>query len=238
MQIQQSHDRTADFYDADANEYDSLRFVSRAGRYNHEAQISIVQELLPLKTGRTLEIGSGTGRFTSGIADRAGELFIFDVAQQMLETATRAVPSAEPALADATRLPIKSAAASTLVCLNVLNHIPDYALALREFSRVLEPGGLALLNFNNLNSPYFIPGKVVNHRKRAFRADVFSHWLTWRDFTRTMAETGLALTEARGHMPIPGRSPGLLVPAGERLDTWLRSRPSLAPAPILLATKR
>jgi SAM-dependent methyltransferase len=234
----QLEERTAGFYDSDATDYDELRFRTEAGRRNHDSQIELIESLLPAETGRTLEVGSGTGRFTRVLAPKASDYFIADVARQMLVSANAATPSTQPVMGDATRLPVKSASIDTLVCLNVLNHIPAFDQALKEFARVLKPDGRLLVNFNNLRSPYFIPGLIVNSRKRAFRADVFSHWQTWSAFCDALSGAGLTIAASRGHLHIPTKAPQPLVKAGSRLDSFLRNRASLAPAPILLAKHR
>ena len=48
--------------------------------------------------------------------------------------------------ADVTALPFASASLDAVASLDVLEHVPDYALALREFARVLRPGGHLVLS--------------------------------------------------------------------------------------------
>lgn len=48
--------------------------------------------------------------------------------------------------ADLTCLPLPDSSVDVLVCLQVLEHIPDDAAAMREIGRVLSPGGLAIIN--------------------------------------------------------------------------------------------
>ena len=47
--------------------------------------------------------------------------------------------------ADVTALPFGDASLDVVASLDVLEHVPDYATALREFARVLRPGGVLLL---------------------------------------------------------------------------------------------
>ncbi|MFT3897965.1 MAG: class I SAM-dependent methyltransferase [Thermomonas sp.] len=46
---------------------------------------------------------------------------------------------------DATALAFGDASLDAIVCLDVLEHVPDFRAALREFARVLKPGGALLL---------------------------------------------------------------------------------------------
>ena len=56
--------------------------------------------------------------------------------------------------ADVTALPFGNAGLDAVASLDVLEHVPDYAAALREFARVLRPGGVLLLSV-----PY-VPGNT------------------------------------------------------------------------------
>ena len=56
--------------------------------------------------------------------------------------------------ADVTALPFGDASLDVVASLDVLEHVPDYATALREFARVLRPGGVLLLSV-----PY-VPGNT------------------------------------------------------------------------------
>lgn len=62
---------------------------------------------------------------------------------------------------DLTRLTYADGEFSTLIATEVLEHIPDYKLALREMARVLRPGGRALLTFPWLGKDRY------DHLKRA-----------------------------------------------------------------------
>jgi SAM-dependent methyltransferase len=57
---------------------------------------------------------------------------------------------------DAQRLPVRDGAVDTVLCLAVLNLVPDPARALAEMRRVLAPGGVAVLEFVQ-NAPLY-PG--------------------------------------------------------------------------------
>lgn len=46
---------------------------------------------------------------------------------------------------DATALALDDGSLDAIVCLDVLEHVPDFRAALREFARVLKPGGALLL---------------------------------------------------------------------------------------------
>ena len=53
-----------------------------------------------------------------------------------------------------------------VVCLGVLEYLPDYSAALTEINRVLRPGGLAVLALPSRLSLYNISDQIVNHTLR------------------------------------------------------------------------
>lgn len=48
-------------------------------------------------------------------------------------------------LSDATALPVEAASFDVILCTEVLEHVPDPAAVVREFARVLKPGGRVIL---------------------------------------------------------------------------------------------
>lgn len=88
-----------------------------------------------------IDVGCGTGRWSVRFPAIG-----FDLSPAMLGMAARKPTLAgHLAVADATRLPVRSRSADLVVCSLVLGHIRNASAALREFARVLEPGGTLLL---------------------------------------------------------------------------------------------
>ncbi len=228
---------TREFYDRDADSYDSTRWTSLAGQYNNQVQTDLVRNLLPHTHGPLVEIGSGTGRFTSLLADQGDPLVLVDVAVGMLRKAHMRVATALPVLGDICRLPLPDDSMAGLVCLNVLSHVRHYGIALREIGRVLRPGGFALLNFNNLTSLYVLPGFIVNRRGRSFRARVYSQWIMWSSFRSALDAAGLRIEVSRGHLNLPTKVPKPLFHLLARIDRQVRNRARIAPYAFLLVVK-
>jgi ubiquinone/menaquinone biosynthesis C-methylase UbiE len=102
--------------------------------------------LAPQPGERLLEIGPGTGYYTFAMAERAGQVDVFDIQQEMLdhvmrEADRRGVTNVQPALGDAQALPYAENSFDAVVLVAVLGEIPDQQQALREVERVLKPGG-------------------------------------------------------------------------------------------------
>ncbi|MEM8548336.1 MAG: class I SAM-dependent methyltransferase [Pseudomonadota bacterium] len=107
----------------------------------------------PLQNGdRVLDLGCGEGRHVISVyLEQAVEAFGVDLSLGDLQTANTKFSdfrSEEPgrhfglANANALELPFANNSFDKVICSEVLEHIPDYAGALREIQRVLKPGGL------------------------------------------------------------------------------------------------
>jgi SAM-dependent methyltransferase len=98
---------------------------------------------------RVLELGCGTGLFWRALADRVGpdwSLVLTDFSEGMAREARRITSSlpcrAEVAVVDAQAVPFSDATVDVVVAKHMLYHVPDRDRALKEFRRVLAPGGV------------------------------------------------------------------------------------------------
>jgi ubiquinone/menaquinone biosynthesis C-methylase UbiE len=122
----------------------------------------MISDLVSLERGgRYLDLGCSAGLYARNLAralgDR-GEVIGIDISPSMLKEAARRARKAgvKPsfARADAHSLPFADASFSGAVCGGTLNELGDPARALRETSRVLEPGGrLAIMGILRTRSP-------------------------------------------------------------------------------------
>ena len=106
----------------------------------------------------TIDVGCGTGRWT----ERLSAIGV-DLSPAML-----AIAAAKPglrgrlAVAGATSIPIMSCAADLVLCALTLGHVSDPVAAIREFARILTPGGTLLLTD-------FHPAAAAQGWRRTFR---------------------------------------------------------------------
>lgn len=107
------------------------------------------KKIIPLATGRVLEVGIGTGlnlRFYD--KSKIDKLVGIDPAEQMHALARKRSSSlalpVELRSLSAERLPIESASFDCVVCTYTLCTVPDPSAALAEMRRVLRPGGKLL----------------------------------------------------------------------------------------------
>jgi SAM-dependent methyltransferase len=101
--------------------------------------------------GRCIEVGCGPGRMTGALAERFDEVLALDVSPAMLERARANVnaPNVEFRPVSGDRLDrVEQGVADAVICYLVLQHLPSrrvIASYLREFARVLAPGGEAFV---------------------------------------------------------------------------------------------
>src|SRR5438132_13469194 len=119
--------------------------------------------------GRELavEIGPGLGRVAMAMAEHFDRVIGIDVSSEMVEKARRFVtdPSITFEVGDGTTLkPVPDGCADLLYSFTVLQHIPKVSVIdgyLSEAARVLRPGGVAALQWNNDPHPWRWRGKAI-----------------------------------------------------------------------------
>lgn len=134
-----------------AHEAIRTRFNERAPHYDesdmHRAVAAAVAAFVSLTNVETvLDVATGTGLVLRSILDRQliPNLVGIDLSPGMLAVAKRELPSATFHMADAAALPLPDASVDLVTCVTALHIIPDTAAAIREWRRVLKPGGRAV----------------------------------------------------------------------------------------------
>lgn len=129
----------------------SARIAIYEHRTNPQDWYSWVGERLPLE-GDWLEVGAGTGALWSRVDHRTRgvRLTLADFSPAMCAR-LRAVPGGAVVRASAVRLPFRDGSFDGLVANHMLYHLDDPAAGLREFARVLRPGGRLAVSANGRN---------------------------------------------------------------------------------------
>ncbi|MEV5412500.1 class I SAM-dependent methyltransferase [Thermopolyspora sp. NPDC052614] len=108
--------------------------------------------------GPVLDVGAGTGRWTSVLAERfgAGDVLAVDLNAAMLGRLRAALPDVPAVRAGALALPLADASMGAVVCWNALQALPDASAVIGEIGRVLMPGGtFSLLTFRGADDPLY-----------------------------------------------------------------------------------
>lgn len=134
-----------------------------------------------------LDIGTGTGT-AAGLATGGGRRIVgLDAATGMLEIARREVPGVEFVEADFTNLPMADGSFDVLIAAHALLFADDRVATLREWLRVVSPGGRISLSVPG-------PGDVV---PATVLHNVYDQYgITWGDDYPTEAELGGWATKA------------------------------------------
>jgi SAM-dependent methyltransferase len=91
-----------------------------------------------LARGRLVDVGAGAQPYAPLFRGRVDRIVTVDYPG-------RAAPPRVDVWGDAQALPLRTASADTVLCVEVLEYLPDPGAALKEFGRVLRSGGRLLL---------------------------------------------------------------------------------------------
>jgi len=137
-----------------AQEYDRW-YGTPAGQAHDRIQKEDVRRLLrPAEAGeRLLDVGCGTGHWSSFFAAMGYQITGIDVAPEMVEVARTAVPECSFQVADACELPFDDASFDVAASMATLEFILDPAAAVAEMVRCVKPGGSLLIGTLNRLAP-------------------------------------------------------------------------------------
>jgi ubiquinone/menaquinone biosynthesis C-methylase UbiE len=109
----------------------------------------LLAETRPLKPGRALDIGCGTGELAGRLMARGWDVVGLDLCEPMLQKARVKTDSrgrrVHLTVADSEHLPLETGTFDLLTCANSFHHYPHQEAVVREMFRVLRPGGRLLL---------------------------------------------------------------------------------------------
>lgn len=93
---------------------------------------------------RLLDCGAGTGRFAEEMAKQC-EVTVLDDHEEALRLLRKRFPADRVITLGADGVPLPDATLDYVTALDVLEHVPDDALVVRGFHRLLRTGGVALV---------------------------------------------------------------------------------------------
>ena len=226
------------FYESEAHSYDDKRWLTPAGRIVNIVQIEIFKELVKdVKNLNVLEIGAGTGRFTSILLEQGNYVKALDISVSMLEQLKKRLNGhskhLQTIISDARKLGIETSSTDVVVSINALSHIPEYKKVFMEVLRVLKKGGTFIFNIPNYLSLYFPFGIYVNFRKKSVTRNVYTKWYTFNEIANELQSLGFEIESIRGQLHIPPVTPRLIMPAILRIDRKIRNGSGVKLAPIL-----
>jgi ubiquinone/menaquinone biosynthesis C-methylase UbiE len=187
------------FFDAWSRIYD-LPLVQRATyRPVHDV---VLRALHGNRMRRVLDIGCGTGQLAARIHEElpAAAVVGCDFSAGMLERAANRVEAITWVRGDAGRLPFHDGIFDAIVSTEAFHWFPDQDGALREFHRVLRPGGRLLLAL--VNTPTSLVSNLMHAGSRLVGEPFY--WPTTLQMRRRVERAGFRVQEQRRIFRLPG----------------------------------
>ena len=135
----------------------------------HDYRESLMMRRLrpALPAGHVLNAGCGAGSFTLRLLDAGYDVTSVDASEAFVERVRQLVGDRGAVeLADLHALRFEAGAFDAIVCGEVLEHLDDDQTAVREFARVLKPGGVVLASVPANPWRYDWVDHWAGHRRR------------------------------------------------------------------------
>ena len=187
------------FFDAWSRIYD-LPFV-QAATYRPVHNV-VLRALHETRTRRVLDIGCGTGQLAARIRAElpAAAVVGCDFSAGMLQRAAARVDTINWVRGDAGRLPFHDGIFDAIVSTEAFHWFPDQNAALREFHRVLRPGGRLLLAL--VNTPTVLVSEAM-HIGSQLIGEPF-YWPTIAQMRSRVENAGFDVESQRRIFRLPG----------------------------------
>jgi SAM-dependent methyltransferase len=195
--------RTAEpwFFDMWAQGYDFALAQRLAYRPVHDAVLRALHEH-GLRTGRVLDVGCGTGELACRLARVLPRVRVIgcDFSAGMLRRAAAKGGAARWVRGDACRLPLRDRSVDVVVSTEAFHWSPDQDRALREFRRVLVPGGRLLLAL--VTPPLSLVSSVAHLGSRLVGQPFY--WPTRAEIRAQLERAGFRVDVQRRVFRLPG----------------------------------
>jgi len=205
QRLLQRRSNSQTFFATAAAQWDSLRGQLYGQRFSTAACLGLIDSSMIVA-----DLGSGTGPICAELAPFVRRIIGVDNSPAMLKDARRRLadlPNVELRRGELTRVPIDSASCDAALIVLALTYVLDPASAIAEASRILKPGGRAVIV------------DLLPHNRDDFRRQMTQHWLGFDldQVCRWLAEASFAVTICRPLPPEPNvKGPALFLAAATK----------------------
>lgn len=136
----------------------------------------ILSKFLPYTGSTLLEIGTGQGNFKKYLEKKVKTYVSLDIDEKVIERASQRDPSGIYEVADISSPEILKLKHKykfdSVICVNVLEHVPDHKAGLNNMMELLSPGGHLLLFVPSFMHLYNDLDKLAGHLRRYKKAQI------------------------------------------------------------------
>jgi SAM-dependent methyltransferase len=197
-----------------------------AGRRRWARRVQMLTRLIP-DGARVLEVGCGTGLFTAELGSARVQTTSIDVSIDLLRQALArcaSQPGTSFSIQNAYATALRTSSVDVVVGMSVLHHL-DLGAALREFQRVLRPGGRLLFSEPNMLNPIILLQKNVPWvKRRAGDSPDETAFVRW-SLARALRAAGLEVERLEPFDFLHPATPEAAVKTVDRFSGWLEGIP-------------
>ena len=154
-----------------------------------------------------LDVACGNGRYFNMLLGHTNQLIGVDFSPDMLKMAKSkadilADRRVNVLLGDLTQLPFIDSLFDLIVCIEVLEHVPNWERAISEFHRLLKPCGSLVISTPNKFSMY----GLTRYVSRLFikSENPYDQWKTYFRLRSVLTSAGFVITGVKGVCYLPG----------------------------------
>jgi SAM-dependent methyltransferase len=175
-------DQLREYYDRKADELDELSATYESPvpykRWFYQRRFEAVMEALGAQPrDEVLEIGCGSGYYTRALVQLGAHVTATDLAPAYVKQARALAPEADFRVEDAQELSFADASFDRVLMTEVIEHVQDPAMAIREAHRVLRQEGVLALSTPSRRAPMNV-AYALKRRLRHFGFNEHLHEMT------------------------------------------------------------
>jgi ubiquinone/menaquinone biosynthesis C-methylase UbiE len=151
----------------------------------------IVDLIGPLQVGTYLDIGCGTGNYTTYLAEQGMELIGIDPSERMLSEAKRRTPGVDWRIGEAANTGLKDSSVEGIIAVLTIHHWPDISAGFKELSRVLKLGRKMVLFTSDRKQ---MKAYWLNHYFPSMLTDSFNQMPSKDELAQAANSSGLSVS--------------------------------------------
>ncbi len=157
-------------------EVSGFETMAESMEFAHNYNNWILNKFTPYLGSRLLEIGTGQGNFKAMLKEKTSFYASIDIDKDVIERARERDPAGTYEVADLAADDFVSKLSpyqfDTIICVNVLEHVPDHKAGLNNMISLLKPGGHLLLFVPSFLHLYNDLDKLAGHLRRYRKGDI------------------------------------------------------------------